>query len=664
MNSFRMSSVAERAICRIHKSRSGVTFWECFVISMALLSLLATASRALAHDDDKIKKLPPTKAKADLVAARLMLDAAKRKLIESGRYSCCVKAPPGSKVAGCDLCVRLNGSCNCAENLRQGKGVCGECLAGWKTGRGAVRGVNAKSVTLLSGCCQAKPGAETASPPAEIAQARDTLNRAKRTLVQETRYACCIGDGGCDECAFEASCPCARRLAEGQKGKGVCGQCYDGLHVGKGRIPGLTAADAKLDPLRHGAMEAFAGIPHAREASGTAWQPDSSPIHAFQRSAGPWSVMAHYNAYLAYDRQSGPRGDDQVNSLNWAMLMASRPTGKGELMFRAMLSLEPATVGPRGYPLLFQTGETYGGRPLVDRQHPHDLFMEAAARYRYQIGPDTAISLYAAPSGEPALGPVAYPHRVSAANNPITPLSHHWQDSTHITFGVVTAGLSRGNAQIEGSSFTGRAPDEHRWNFDPVRLGSFSGRLTLNPGRHWSLQASYAYIQHYVRVSQAPPGGALITRHGAEPIDSPNPVHAERRTTFSATYNQPLTDGRNWASTLVWGRSRAHKVSLDALLLESNLELKPRIALFGRAEHVFKAGGDLALAPFTRVFPITQATLGGVYELTPGRPYETALGFAVTRYWKPASLAPVYGTSNDGLWLFLRIRPRRSIHGE
>jgi hypothetical protein len=620
-------------------ARLSVRFSLCLCASVVIMLF---AVRSYAHDDDK--KRPPTKAKADLAAARVQMDAAKKKLMELGRYSCCVKAPPDSKAPGCDLCAKEHGSCNCGANLAAGKGVCGDCLAGWKSGRGAFPGIKKDQVTLLDASHQAMPGMDMKDAPPELAQARNTLNKAKKTLVQEGRYSCCVGQGGCDECAYEASCPCAKELAKGQKGKGICGQCYDGQHAGHGRIQGATFADAKLSPMQHG-MEGmggmFAGIPEVREASGTAWQPDSTPMRGQHTALGPWMLMTHYNSFLSYDNQSGPRGDSQINSTNWFMLMARRPVGKDELTLRGMLSLEPATTSPRGYPLLFQSGEAYGGNPLVDRQHPHDLFMEVAARYRHFVDDKTAISLYVAPSGEPALGPVAYPHRLSAMDIPFAPIGHHWEDSTHIAFGVLTGAVSRGNTQVEGSIFTGREPDEHRWNFDTMKLDSYSGRLTYNPGPNWSLQGSYGYIKS---------------------PESLRPGEDVRRATFSASYNQPRADGGNWASTFVFGRNREGGADSDALLLETDLNFANRNILFGRLEHVDKLGSDLALLPAGRKFGITQLSLGGVHELTPGRSYETGVGAAVTFNWKPSDLDAAYGKNPMGFWLFLRIRPAPMHH--
>lgn len=625
---------------------------------LAALTLLLGAALFLtgvagagAHPPVK-KKLPPTQAAADLKKARELMDAAKTKLSGQGKYACCVKAPEGAKSAGCDLCAARNGSCNCAANLAAGKGVCGDCLSGWKAGKGAIPGVKAAEVKLLPSDQQKMHAGDTPDLP-ELVQAREAINNAKRTLVKEGRFACCVGKGGCDECAYEASCPCAQAAAEGQKGEGICGQCFDGWHAGIGRLAGLTAQEMKMEPMQHGMghdsmagdmqfmMAPIAGIADTQEASGTSWQPSAASHYAIHSKSGRWSLMTHYNAFLSYDRQEGPRGDYQFNSTNWAMLMASRPVGRDRLQLRTMLSLEPLTVTPGGYPLLFQSGEQYHGKPLVDRQHPHDLFMELSARYTHPLGKDSAVFVYAAPSGEPALGPTAFMHRASAMDNPIPPITHHWQDSTHIEFGVLTLGAWKRNVQIEGSYFTGREPNEFRYDFTPFHPDSFSGRITYNPTRNWSLQASYGYL------------------HSPEQL---RPGEDIRRTTASAQYLLPLKKGGFWATTLGFGNNNSDGTNSESYLLESELNLADRNTIFGRFEFVNKRGEELALNPMDRRFGIGQFTLGYVRDITPNRSYQTGVGAAVTWNMVPSSLNSVYGSSPMGFWIFLRIRPGKMKH--
>src|SRR2546426_8950891 len=200
------------------------------------------------------------------------------------------------------------------------------------------------------------------------------------------------------------------------------------------------------------------GIPETRMGSGTSWLPDASPMHAAHYMLGRWTLMLHGKGFLQYDWQGGSRGSSQLGIVNWGMAAASRPLGGGQLQLRAMLSAEPWTIGSRGYPLLMQSGESYQGAPLHDRQHPHDLFIELAALYERPLSGNLGLSLYLAPVGEPAVGPVAFPHRPSAADDPFAPIGHHWQDGTHITFGVVTAGGVFRAGQVGGAGVHARRP--------------------------------------------------------------------------------------------------------------------------------------------------------------------------------------------------------------
>ena len=227
------------------------------------------------------------------------------------------------------------------------------------------------------------------------------------------------------------------------------------------------------------------GIPENRMGSGTSWLPDDAPMQAIHVPLGAWTVMAHGAISLLLDAQRGPRGATEVRLVNWGMGSLTRGIAGGRLELRAMLSAEPATVGSGGYPLLLQSGESDNGLALHDRQHPHDLFMEAVAVYEREIGRTMAVSLYLAPAGEPALGPPAYPHRPSAEWDPLAPIGHHWQDGSHVTYGVLTTGIYTRSMKLEVSAFNGREPDENRTDFDfrGRRLDSYAGRAIVNPSR-------------------------------------------------------------------------------------------------------------------------------------------------------------------------------------
>jgi len=400
--------------------------------------------------------------------------------------------------------------------------------------------------------------------------------------------------------------------------------------------------------LHHGAMEMRAGslieqvLDH--DTSGTSAEPDSTPHPMLMTTRGRWRLMLHGVGFLSAIQQSGARGRDKIFSTNWLMPMAQREAGPGTLTLRAMLSLEPATVTGRRYPELLQVGETAFGRPIVDGQHPHDFFMELAVLYDLKLGENTLLSLYAAPVGDPAIGPTGFPHRASASEDPLAPLGHHLQDSTHIADDVLTLGLTYKIARVEASAFHGREPDEYRWDIDAGKIDSWSGRLTLNPRRNWSGQYS-------------------ITR-----LKSPeqlNPKEDVLRMTASVMYNRPL-EGGNWATTLVWGRNRTLPEGevFNSYLAESTLRFRTRNYVWGRAENVDRTtelllGENPLPAGFEERFlaRVQAYTLGYDHEIEVIPHLTSALGVQATLYGVPASLHPVYGAHPRGLVLFLRVRP-------
>ncbi|GAC1659491.1 MAG: hypothetical protein NVS4B3_27930 [Gemmatimonadaceae bacterium] len=390
-------------------------------------------------------------------------------------------------------------------------------------------------------------------------------------------------------------------------------------------------------------MDGPLGIPMARMGSGTAWLPDASPMHARHAMAGTWELMTHGLVFLTYDKQYGPRGDDQFGSMNWGMLMVSRRVGEGRLQMRGMVSLDPWTVTPRGYPLLLQSGESYRGLPLHDRQHPHDLFMELAAHYERAIAEKLGVSLYVAPVGEPASGSVAFPHRPSASNDPLAPLGHHWQDATHIAFGVVTAGLFTPTARLEGSFFNGREPDENRTDFDFRRFDSYAARFTLNPNAEWSFAGSYAYL--------------------ASP-ETLVPSESEQRITASAIRSGPFHARGQWSTTFIYGANlHSTKSQLsNSLLAESNLEIDGLNTLFGRAEYVEKSPEELAVNGVVggSSFGVLSLVLGYLRELGTLGGGSIGLGVRGSVGVVPQPLRGTYGTSTPrGLAIFVRVRPNR-----
>src|SRR5262245_49549549 len=236
-------------------------------------------------------------------------------------------------------------------------------------------------------------------------------------------------------------------------------------------------------------------LPMSRNGSGTGWNPDASPMYMWMKSGNKTDWMCHGNIFLRYTNQdifkSGSRGDGEFSAPNWFMAMMNRKVGtRGLLNATAMISLDPITEGGNGYPLLFQSGETYKGQRLIDRQHPHDLFSSLSIGYTQMLNKNIDVFAYVGYPGEQAMGAPAFMHRVSSMNDPDAPLGHHWQDATHITFGVGTLGFRYKNFKGEGSVFTGREPDEDRYGFDKAKFDSYSYRLSFNPTENWALQFS------------------------------------------------------------------------------------------------------------------------------------------------------------------------------
>jgi hypothetical protein len=387
------------------------------------------------------------------------------------------------------------------------------------------------------------------------------------------------------------------------------------------------------------AVESNLPSPHA--SSGTGWQPASVPERTWMTSRDGWDLMTHGTVFVTYNQQGGPRGEGKAESANSLMTMEQRKLGPGTLLLRQMFSAESLTSPHPGFPELFQTGETYHGQPLVDHQHPHNVFAELAAMYTVPINEKLSWLLYGGPVGEPALGPVTYLHRESASENPAAPLGHHLQDSTHTSFGVVTTGLVIDRFKIEGSAFNGHEPNEERWSIQPAPLTSWSVRGSVAPARNWTAEYSYGRLMH------------------PEALDPTN----ERRQSASVEYNRPLAKG-NWATTVVWGRK--HKELQDtrqnSYLAESTLNFLRRNYAYTRLELVDK-DELFPQAPLQTSFRIAAYTFGGVRDFMHNEHWQVGLGADVTFYSKPAALDPVYGNNPVSFHIFVRIRPGMMGHG-
>ena len=394
-------------------------------------------------------------------------------------------------------------------------------------------------------------------------------------------------------------------------------------------------------------------MPMGQMGSGTSWQPSTTPMNMWHKVAGEWLLMLHGEAKIGVNRQGGLHGVTKFESQNWLMPMAYRRIGRGTLQLRGMFSLEPLTFSGAGSPQLFQTGEVYRGEPIIDAQHPHDLFMEMSAQYTMPVGERATWYAYVGFPGEPALGPVAFMHRASASENPTAPLTHHLQDSTHISFGVFTTGFTYRWLKLEGSVFNGREPDDRRYNFEFNPWSSRSARISVAPNNNWTMQFSY---------------GLLKNPELLEPGDT-------RRMTASVQYNKPFARG-NWATSLIWGRNREEhdgeifKLNgytaestlnfLDKNYVYTRLELVDRKELL-RHEDLDRLGFDHDSHP---QFRIGAYTFGAARDIWTTSKLSVALGGDVTFYSKPDVLDAIYGRHPTSYKFFFRIRPSRmSSHG-
>jgi mono/diheme cytochrome c family protein len=434
---------------------------------------------------------------------------------------------------------------------------------------------------------------------------------------------------------------------------------HDMSKMGEGKA--LTG-DAHNRPDMSGMMSTITGGPFrsmSAVGSGTSLMPASAPGYLWHWMKDDWMIMAHGNLIAGFNHQGGPRGVNKAESQNWFMLMAERKAGPGQLMLRGMFSAEPWTTPRRGFPELFQTGETFEGRPIIDAQHPHDLFMELAAAYNIRLSENVALNFYGGPVAEPALGPVAFMHRMSAAENPAAPLGHHWQDSTHISHGVISAGVTAWRVRVESSLFRGAEPDENRKDIEMGKLDSWSGRIWFTPTPNWAMQFSY---------------GHLVNPEALEPGDL-------KRVTASVSHNRSWEDG-NWASSLIWGRNHERHGNSNAYLLESTANFLDKNYLYTRMELVDKLGlleenifgrpgldeshpvgsGIGAGDHFDQSFRVAAFTFGGVRDIVADSKLRVGIGADVTFYHVPTGLKPIYGSSPASFHVFLRIRPGKMKH--
>lgn len=399
---------------------------------------------------------------------------------------------------------------------------------------------------------------------------------------------------------------------------------------------GQTMGQMEMGHGSHGMSTtgACGSYPGQRESSGTAWQPDASTaMSGPMLMSGDWMLMAHGTVNVVYDHQSGPRGDNKAFASGMLMGMARHPLGNGTVQFRAMLSPDPI-MGPAGYPLLLATGETANGRaPLLDRQHPHDFFMELSASVSQDIGSKNSVFLYGGLPGEPAFGPPAFMHRESILDSPEAPITHHWLDSTHVTFGVVTAGLVLDRFKFEASQFNAREPDQHRWNIETGPLDSTSVRLSWNPTRTLALQGSWG---HFKDPEQLEPG-VNQTRWSA-----------------SALWADDVAPGWHAAATLAWGRKSSQGHNDDGIAAEASIK-RAEWTVFGRGEWI--ENRELLGLVDSPAYRVGKISLGAVRDIRIAEHFSIGAGGLLSVNFVPNPIAPSYGGHNPiGAMGFLRLK--------
>lgn len=428
-------------------------------------------------------------------------------------------------------------------------------------------------------------------------------------------------------------------------------RCYGQMDMGSHDMHHsheMNDTSQKMEDMDMGNMcHSFSrNLPMTRNGSGTGWNPDAAPMYGIMKHTGDWMFMFHGDIFPRYNKQdagnTGSRGNDMFDASDMLMMMGQRTVGgKGLFHFNVMLSTDALITGEKGYPLLFQTGESAYGQPLVDRQHPHDLFSELSVSYAYSFSKKADIFIYAGYPGEPALGPVTFMHRTSGQFMPDAPLSHHWVDATHIVFGVATVGFRYGKFKLEGSSFTGREPDENRYNFDKVKFDSWSTRISFNPNQYWALQASHGSITSPEKL---------------------RPSEDIQRNTASATFTHPFPKKSFFSATALWGQNIIGSNYSNAILTEATVKVK-RVALYSRYEWVQKTVEELDLD--TRIYgnghralPVNAITVGGAYDLVQTNPVTVACGAQFSLYVPDKELSSLYGSTPTAFEVYLHIYPK------
>lgn len=405
------------------------------------------------------------------------------------------------------------------------------------------------------------------------------------------------------------------------------------------RIQAVKTAGALLLTLFIAGAARTEGSQQAPPDQAQTHPPEQHQAHAPDTpSSNGWAAAWDGMLFGTFNNQGGSRGDTDFRSQNWLMVSAARRLGAGTFSATGMISMEPLTAPGRGFAEIFQIGEAYQGLPITDHQHPHDLVMQLAASWSVPVGTRSRVTLAGAPVGEPALGPVAFMHRASSAENPLAPLAHHIFDSTHIANSVILGRYDLGIVSVEGSVFHGREPDEHHYNVDLGTPDSWAARVWLRPSPGWLIQASHGFLEEPEEL---------------EPGD-------QRRTNASASWSRHRANGFT-AITAALGKNQRQFSRLRSLVIEAT-HRSGRSSVFGRFEST-EVETEILLFPQIVHVPhpgelvdlVNAFTVGGVRDIATIRGAAIGVGGDVTFFGVPLLLQNTHDAHPVSFQLFFRV---------
>ena len=366
-----------------------------------------------------------------------------------------------------------------------------------------------------------------------------------------------------------------------------------------------------------------------------------------------WIFGVNAFASLVFDHQGGKRGKSDVYSENYLSLTAIKPFSQSVLVLNSRFSLEPFTIGKRGYPLLLQVGGTANNKTfLVDAQHPHDLFSELSMNYIIKLNEDSNFNIYLGLPGAPALGPTGIQVCNIDLAVPESPLLHEALYSTEISYGVVTAGYNWRNITLEGSIFNGRETDKNHFIIHKPKLDSFCGRLTTIFPYNLSAQISYGFLNSPEIVEPEINKKRLVVSLGwfKEFEDS----YLQTMFGFAQNKHIPGNTTKGLIAEFLYNFKRNHSLFLRGELLETD-ELFHDEHGHSHNQDNFnhchkhdvnckrKNGLEIDRELFDKIFNVGRISSGYLYKFPPMDHIRFGLGCSGNISIIPEKLKPIYG---------------------